>query len=137
MVDTSTHWNCSLKTHMCTLYSTIFCIQPTCSILHENNDVMLIVYNFHFKFNMNLCYATWDPFFFFSVTKGRGRFLSFYLEVLGKKGIRKPKYWRLYTFKNQIIHVVQVVSRKKNLVRHLETFKILILTLRHSYITHS
>lgn len=136
MVDTSTHWSVH-RGHVCTLYSTICCIQPTCSILHENNGVILIVYNFHFKFNMNLCYATWDSLFFFLWQKGEEDFCSFYLEVLEEEGIRKPKYWRLYTFKNQIIHVVQVVSRKKNLVRHLEAFKIIILTLRHSYVTHS
>lgn len=60
----------------------ICCIQPTCSILNENNEVTLIVYNFPFKFNMNLCYEIWDcSFLIFAVTDGRGRFLFFLLSI--------------------------------------------------------
>lgn len=68
---------------MCTWYSTICCIQPT--TLHENNDDMLIVYNFPLKFNMNLCHHIWDCIFkIFFVTEGRGRFLLFLFKNVGK-----------------------------------------------------
>lgn len=56
--------------------------------------------------------------------KGEEDFFSFYLKVLGKERIRKLKNWSLYINKNLIIHVVQLTSRK-NLVGHLEAFKII------------
>lgn len=72
---------------MCTLYSTICCIQPACSILYENNDVVFTVSNFHFKFNMNLIYDIWDCIFLiFSVSEGKGRFLFFLFKTVGKGG---------------------------------------------------